>query len=151
MPDSLDTHTPSDPVIPTWQDTPVLETPSEGEMHATPQLWEDALPWTESTQTPNEDVVVISANSAFEGHKLRNFYMTNAFQGFVWMIFHFSVVFFFTFQLESVALVGIFLGVANAIAFFLDIPVGILQRYYSTKKTLYHRGYLTAHRRWDIL
>jgi MFS family permease len=44
------------------------------------------------------------------------------------------VVFFFTFQLESVALVGVFLGVANAIAFFLDIPVGILQRYYSTKK-----------------
>lgn len=27
-----------------------------------------------------------------------------------------------------------FLGVANLIAFFLDIPVGILQRYYSTKK-----------------
>lgn len=50
------------------------------------------------------------------------------------MIFHFSVVFFFTFQLQSVALVGIFLGIANAIAFFLDIPVGILQRYYSTKK-----------------
>ncbi len=50
------------------------------------------------------------------------------------MIFHFSVVFFFTFQLQSVALVGIFLGIANAIAFFLDIPVGILQKYYSTKK-----------------
>jgi hypothetical protein len=28
----------------------------------------------------------------------------------------------------------VFLGVANLIAFFLDIPVGILQRYYSTKK-----------------
>lgn len=50
------------------------------------------------------------------------------------MIFHFSVVFFFTFQLKDVALVGIFLGIANAIAFCLDIPVGILQRYYSTKK-----------------
>lgn len=84
--------------------------------------------------TPNEDVVVISANSAFEWHKLRNFFLTSAFLWFVWMIFHFSVVFFFTFQLEKVALVGIFLGIANAIAFFLDIPVGILQRYYSTKK-----------------
>ncbi|GAB0174933.1 MAG: hypothetical protein HHAS10_08120 [Candidatus Altimarinota bacterium] len=81
-----------------------------------------------------EDVIVISANNAFEGHKLRNFYLTNAFQGFVWMIFHFSMVFFFTFQLKKVALVGIFLGIANAIAFLLDIPVGILQRYYSTKK-----------------
>lgn len=50
------------------------------------------------------------------------------------MVFHFSVVFFFTFQLKSVALVGIFLGIANFIAFLLDIPVGILQRYYSTKK-----------------
>lgn len=27
-----------------------------------------------------------------------------------------------------------FLGIANLIAFLLDIPVGILQRYYSTKK-----------------
>lgn len=88
--------------------------------------------------TPNEEnmeeVVVISANNAFDGHKLKNFYLTNAFQWFVWMIFHFSVVFFFTFQLEKVALVGIFLGIANAIAFFLDIPVGILQRYFPTKK-----------------
>lgn len=50
------------------------------------------------------------------------------------MTFHFAVVFFFTFQLESVALVGIFLGIANFIAFLLDIPIGILQKYYSTKK-----------------
>lgn len=77
---------------------------------------------------------MITANTSFDGYKLRNFYLTNGFQGFVWMIFHFSVVFFFTFQLQSVALVGIFLGIANAIAFCLDIPVGILQRYYSTKK-----------------
>lgn len=86
-----------------------------------------------ATYSPDE-TVVISANTGFDGYKLRNFYMTNAFQGFVWMIFHFSVVFFFTFQLQNVALVGIFLGIANAIAFFLDIPVGILQRYFTTKK-----------------
>jgi hypothetical protein len=34
--------------------------------------------------TPNEEnmeeVVVISANNAFDGHKLKNFYLTNAFQ-----------------------------------------------------------------------
>jgi MFS family permease len=85
-------------------------------------------------QNHEESPVMITANTSFDGYKLRNFYLTNGFQGFVWMIFHFSVVFFFTFQLQSVALVGIFLGIANAIAFCLDIPVGILQRYYSTKK-----------------
>lgn len=73
------------------------------------------MPATESPDTLapttplDESPVMITANRSFDGYKLRNFYMTNAFQGFVWMIFHFSVVFFFTFQLESVALVGIFL------------------------------------------
>lgn len=50
------------------------------------------------------------------------------------MIFHFSMVFFFTFQLDNIFLVGIFLWIANFIAFLLDIPIGILQRYFSTKK-----------------
>lgn len=50
------------------------------------------------------------------------------------MIFHFSVVFFFTFLLKSVALVGIFLGFANLVAFFIDIPLGIIQRYVPTKR-----------------
>jgi hypothetical protein len=49
--------------------------------------------------------IVITANTALSGTRLKNFYLTNAFQGFVWMIFHFSVVFFFTFQLESIVLV----------------------------------------------
>ncbi|MDD2694253.1 MAG: hypothetical protein PHY14_05065 [Candidatus Gracilibacteria bacterium] len=80
------------------------------------------------------NTVMISANTPLDGYKLKNFYINNAFQGFVWMIFHFSVVFFFTFQLKSIALVGIFLGIANAFAFFIDIPVGILQRYFSTKR-----------------
>lgn len=92
------------------------------------------LKTTPIEQSSSDDTVMISTNTALDGYRLKNFYMTNAFQGFVWMVFHFSVVFFFTFQLESVALVGIFLGVANFIAFLLDIPVGILQRYYSTKK-----------------
>ncbi len=82
----------------------------------------------------SDDTVIISANTALDGYRLKNFYMTNSLQWFVWMVFHFSVVFFFTFQLQSVALVGIFLGIANFIAVLLDIPVGILQRYYSTKK-----------------
>jgi MFS family permease len=78
--------------------------------------------------------ILITANRNLSGNRLRNFYLTNAFQWFVWMIFHFSMVFFFTFQLENVFLVGIFLWIANFIAFLLDIPIGILQRYFSTKK-----------------
>jgi MFS family permease len=94
---------------------------------------------SEEEQSPidtkeNNNPVIITANSSLSWIRLRNFYMTNAFQWFVWMIFHFSMVFFFTFQLKSVFLVGIFLGFANIIAFFLDIPIGIIQRYYSTKK-----------------
>ncbi len=82
----------------------------------------------------DENPVIITANSSLSWIRLKNFYLTNCLQGFVWMIFHFSMVFFFTFQLENVALVWIFLWVANLIAFFIDIPVGILQKYYSTKK-----------------
>jgi hypothetical protein len=90
----------------------------------------------QSSSVPENELnpVVITANRNLSGIRLRNFYFTNIFQGFVWMIFHFSMVFFFTFQLNNVFLVGIFLGLANLIAFFVDIPIGILQRYYSTKK-----------------
>ena len=49
------------------------------------------------------------------------------------MIFHFSVVFFFGFLLNNIALVGFFLGFANLIAFGIDIPLGIIQRYVSTR------------------
>jgi MFS family permease len=94
-------------------------------------------PWEENisdSSNTSDDTVIISTNTALDGYRLKNFYMTNAFQWFVWMVFHFSVVFFFTFQLKSVALVWIFLWIANFIAFLLDIPVGILQKHYSTKK-----------------
>ncbi len=96
----------------------------------------EAIPPDESISegAEHQNVITISANTSLDGYRLKNFYMTNAFQGFVWMIFHFSVVFFFTFQLKNVALVGVFLGIANFIAVILDIPVGILQKYYSTKK-----------------
>lgn len=57
----------------------------------------------------NDNTVIITANSGFDKNKLHNFYFTNAFQGFGWMLFHFSVVYFFTILLKSVTLVGIFL------------------------------------------
>ncbi len=78
--------------------------------------------------------IVISAQTGLDGYRLRNFYITNSLQGFVWMIFHFSVVFFFGFLLDNIALVGIFLGFANLVAFGIDIPLGIVQRYVPTRR-----------------
>ncbi len=34
----------------------------------------------QNEDTGNESTVMITANTAFDGYKLRNFYMTNAFQ-----------------------------------------------------------------------
>lgn len=82
----------------------------------------------------SQNTVIISPNTGFTGKRLRNFYITALFQGFVWMVFHFSVVYFFTLFLKNIALVGIFLGIANFVSFLLDIPLGTLQRYISSKK-----------------
>lgn len=81
-----------------------------------------------------ENTVVITAKTWFTENQIKNFYLTNAFQWFTWMLFHFAVVYFFTSLLDSIALVGIFLWLANFIAFLLDVPLWILQRYISTKK-----------------
>lgn len=88
---------------------------------------------TEELHT-DSNPIVISAQTGLDGYRLRNFYITNSLQGFVWMIFHFSVVFFFGFLLDNIALVGIFLGFANMIAFAIDVPLGIVQRYVPTRR-----------------
>jgi hypothetical protein len=83
-----------------------------------------------------EKPVIISVDKDFSGYKKRNFYFTNFLLWFLWMLFHFTVVFFFTFQLKSVVLVGIFLWIGNLVSFLIDIPVWILQKYFKAK-TLY--------------
>ncbi len=88
-----------------------------------------------------ESPVIISVDKEFVGYKKRNFYITSFVLGFLWMLFHFTVVFFFTFQLKSVVLVGIFLGIWNLISFLIDIPVWILQKYFKPK-TLFIFGTL---------
>jgi MFS family permease len=50
------------------------------------------------------------------------------------MIFHFSVIFFFWLLLDNLVLVGLFLGFANLIAFAIDVPLGIIQRYIPTRR-----------------
>ncbi len=101
------------------------------------ELENNTLPVADAPINNNQktdDTVVISVNTALDGYRLKNFYITNAFQWFVWMVFHFAVVFFFTFQIQNVALVWVFLGFANFVAFLIDIPIGVLQKFYSTKR-----------------
>lgn len=84
--------------------------------------------------SPELNPVIISAQTSLDWYRLKNFYITNLFQGLVWMIFHFSVIFFFGFLLQNIALVWFFLGFANLIAFWIDIPLWILQRYIPTRR-----------------
>ena len=76
----------------------------------------------------------VSVESDSDRIRRKNFYHANAALGFVWMLFHFTVVYFFGIKLESPALVGIFLGFGNLVSLVLDAPVGVLQRYFSAKK-----------------
>ncbi len=71
--------------------------------------------------------------------KRQNLHYVSAFIGFVWMLFHFTVVFFFTLTLGSPVLVGLFLGLGNLVSLLLDVPVSILGRYF-TPKRLYFVG-----------
>lgn len=95
---------------------------------------QDHIPTERQTVPLENNPIVISTQTGLDGYRLRNFYITNSFQGFVWMIFHFSVVFFFGFLLNNLVLVGLFLGFANMIAFAIDVPLGIIQRYISTRR-----------------
>lgn len=76
----------------------------------------------------------VSVETEGDQIKRKNLFLATAFIGFVWMLFHFTVVFFFTLQLGSPVLVGIFLGIGNLVSLLLDVPVGILIRYFSSKK-----------------
>lgn len=99
----------------------------EGDLATT----EDHSEWISS------ETVMISADTRFEGYRLRNFYIAVTLQQFAWITFHFTMIYFFTFQLKSIVMVGIFLGFANFIAFLLDIPLGIIQKYFSAKKLFF--------------
>lgn len=76
----------------------------------------------------------VSMETEADRIKRKNLFHVSAFIGFVWMLFHFTVVFFFGIELESAILVGIFLAVGNLVSLLLDIPVGILQRYFYAKR-----------------
>jgi hypothetical protein len=68
--------------------------------------------------------------------KLQNLYNTAIFIWFAWILFHFTIVFFFWMVLESVFLVWIFLWIWNIVAMLFDIPVWVLQKYIKSKTFL---------------
>lgn len=55
---------------------------------------------------------------------------------FLWLTFHFLIIYFFWLQLESPLLVGLFLWIWNFVALLFDIPVGVLQKYIKPKTFL---------------
>ena len=86
-----------------------------------------------------EKPVIISLEEWLSKTRRNNLHITVGILSFMSMMFHFTTVYFFTLQLESLAMVGIFLWLGNLFAFLFDIPVGILQ-YHFRAKTLYMFG-----------
>lgn len=68
--------------------------------------------------------------------KLKNLYLVWIFIWFVWIVFHFTIVFFFWMVLQSVFLTWLFLWIWNLVAFFIDIPIWVLQKYIKPKTFL---------------
>ena len=82
------------------------------------------------------DIAIVSIDKQLDTIKTKNLFLTVTALNFIWMLFHFTVVFFFTWKLKSVVLVWIFLWIGNFFAFLLDIPIWIVQNYFKAK-TLY--------------
>ncbi len=69
--------------------------------------------------------------------KIQNLYKVNMFLWFVWILFHFTIIYFFWIILQSTSLVWLFLWIWNFIALLADIPVWVLQKYIKPKNFLY--------------
>lgn len=64
----------------------------------------------QNTQPPVQQTAFVSMETEADLVKRNNLHLATACIGFVWMLFHFTVVFFFTLSLGSPLLVGLFLG-----------------------------------------
>jgi len=82
---------------------------------------------------PEKQQVLVSVSEGLTTNKRMNLHITVALLSFMSMVFHFTTVYFFTLQLDSLFLVWIFLWLWNLFAFFFDVPVGILQYYFPSK------------------
>lgn len=78
----------------------------------------------------------VSIQSEENKIRLKNMYLVWIFIWFSWILFHFTIVFFFWFALESVFLVWLFLWIWNFVAMLFDIPVWVLQKYIKPKTFL---------------
>lgn len=76
----------------------------------------------------------VSIESWLDSVRRNNFFWYWALSSFVWMCFHFTLVFFFLLVLKNAMVVWIFLWLWNLVSFFLDSPVWVLQKYFSAKK-----------------
>lgn len=76
----------------------------------------------------------ITVDNKFDDIKKKNFMLYWFISSFVWMCFHFTLVFFFLIQLQSPLVVWIFLWLWNLVSFFADSPVWVFQKYFKPKK-----------------
>lgn len=68
--------------------------------------------------------------------KRKNFFNVVILFSAVWMVFQFVSIYLFGVFLESPALVGVFLGLGSAVAMAVDIPVGVLQKYFKPRSLI---------------
>ena len=68
--------------------------------------------------------------------KKRNLLLVVKVYWFTWIIFHFTIVYFFWLFLDSILLVWIFLWFWNLIALLSDVPIWVIQKYFKPKKLL---------------
>lgn len=78
----------------------------------------------------------ISISSKQTQIKMKNLFNTAIFIWFLWLLFHFTIIFFFWLVLKSVLLVWIFLWLWNFVALLVDIPIWALQKYIKPKTFL---------------
>ncbi len=87
------------------------------------------------------ELAIISVDKELDPIRKRNFFINIIVSNLIWMIFHFSVFFFFTFQLKSIIWVWFFLWIWNLFSFLLDISIWIIQKYFKPK-TLFIISYI---------
>ncbi len=68
--------------------------------------------------------------------KLKNLFLVSIFIWFIWILFHFTIIFFFWLVLQSAILVWLVLWIWNFFALLIDIPVWVLQKYIKAKTFL---------------
>lgn len=65
--------------------------------------------------------------------KLKNFSYIAIWYWFIWVVFHFTVIFFFWVILQSILLTWLFLWLWNLVALLIDIPIWVLLKYIKPK------------------